>query len=193
MLMMTQHLSSASGHRELSPRKSVRSASRGNFVSLSATLATKASGLVRRAGTLLLLAGFGVAICNSSAAHADSRGALGPVSKGSIGISITIRPQVRVAAQRVETPTVGSVANAGAGQICLTTNMSQGEFTVSMESLGADSAMQETTSPLAIDAAASARCSLASSNQNQAKAVAFAIGPAAAPQPGLVLLMVSPD
>lgn len=191
--MMTHHLSSAPPHRDPSHCKRVRSAKGGYPVRRSATLARNGSVLAQRARGLLLLAGFGLAICSASAAHADHRGTLGPVSKGSIGISITVLPQVQVMAGRIEGPGVGRVASTRGGQFCLTTNMPEGEFTVTLESIGADSVMQNKTRPVAIDNAPSDRCSLASTNENEAKAVALAMGSEVAPQHGLALLIVSPE
>jgi hypothetical protein len=179
----------------LAARDSEARARHGCAGSHATAPAAKTGNVTHRAGGLVLIALLGVVICSGSAAQADNRGAFGSTSKASIGISVSISPRVHLITAQVETAqTVGALTARGNGSLCLASNMPEGRFTVAIEPIDSDSPVHTSATAVAVNAGTTSRCPLASTDRSQGTTtVALMFGSAAAPQTGLVHLMISPD
>ena len=128
------------------------------------------------------------------AAKADTGTAMGPTSEASVGISVSVRPRIHVTTSQVRTAAqnVGGVAGGENGNVCVSTNMPEGRFTVSIEYVEGGLPTRKSMTPTAIHPAGSAMCPLAPLNKNQGAAFPVAL-PSSATPPRLVQLMISPD
>jgi hypothetical protein len=146
---------------------------------------------VRLEASLLLLLVGNLANGGSSAARAAPPGQIGATSKGSISISVSVRPQVKlsqVAAPNglLETVTTGT---GPAEHICLFASATSGNYSLLLQSSG-NEAPNGRSAQLVTSAAATSICG---SVQGAARARAIGFGLPASNSERPYLLLIAPE